>query len=67
LFTNLEDIPFPTQHRWTKGLRLYLAATNLLNAHQKVRDATGATPVGFDPGYIDPLGRVVTLTVRKVF
>jgi hypothetical protein len=51
----------------TTGLRVDLLATNILNAHQKVQDATGATPVGFEPGYIDPLGRVVMLAIRKAF
>jgi hypothetical protein len=55
------------QHPWAKGLRVDLLTTNILNAHQKVQDAAGATPVGFEPGYIDPLGRVVTLAIRKVF
>jgi hypothetical protein len=67
LFTNLEEVPFTMQHSWAKGLRLYLSATNLLDSHQKVRDTTGATPVGFEPGYVDPLGRVVSLSVRKAF
>jgi hypothetical protein len=67
LFTNLQEVPFTMQHSWAKGLRVYLGATNLLNTHQKVRDATGATPVGFEAGYVDPLGRVVSLGVRKVF
>jgi hypothetical protein len=67
LFANLEEAPLTMQHSWAKGLRVYLGATNLLNEHQKVRDATGATPVGFEPGYIDPLGCVVTVSVRKVF
>lgn len=67
LFANLAEVPLTMQHSWAKGLRVYLGATNLLNTHQEVRDATGATPVGFEPGYVDPLGRVVTLSVRKVF
>jgi hypothetical protein len=67
LFANLEEVPITKQHPWAKGLRVYLGATNLLNTHQEVRDATGATPVGFEPGYVDPLGRVVSLSVRKVF
>ncbi len=67
LLANLEEVPLTMQHSWAKGLRVYLGATNLLDTHQKVRDATGATPVGFEPGYIDPLGRVVSLGVRKVF
>lgn len=31
-----------------------------------VRDADGATPTAFEPGYLDPPGRVLALTVRKV-
>jgi hypothetical protein len=67
LFTNLEEIPSTKQHTWAKGLRIFLSATNLFDTHQTVRDATGATPVGFEPGYVDPLGRVVSLSVRKAF
>jgi hypothetical protein len=32
-----------------------------------VHDAEGATPTAFEPGYLDPPGRVMALTVRKVF
>jgi hypothetical protein len=67
LFASLGDFPLTKQHPWAKGLRVDLLATNILNAHQKVQDATGATPVGFEPGYIDPLGRVVMLAIRKAF
>jgi iron complex outermembrane recepter protein len=52
---------------WSKGLRVSLSVTNLADARERVVDATGATPVGFQPGYLDPLGRTVTLGVRKVF
>jgi len=27
------------------------------NSHQKVRDATGATPLRYQRGYLDPAGR----------
>ena len=67
LFASLADVPLTMQHPWAKGLRVDLLTTNILNAHQRVQDGTGATPVGFEPGYIDPLGRVVTLNIRKVF
>ena len=32
-----------------------------------VHDADGATPTAFEPGFLDPLGRVLALTIRKVF
>jgi hypothetical protein len=32
-----------------------------------VRDATGATPVRYQPDYLDPLGRTVMFSIRKLF
>jgi hypothetical protein len=52
---------------WVKGLRVSAAVSNLLAARQRVIDASGLTPVGFEPGYLDPLGRAVTVSVRKAF
>ena len=54
------------RHRWLAGTRVTLSATNLLDAREHVRDATGATPISYQPAYIDPIGRVVKLTVRKL-
>lgn len=52
---------------WLRGARLSLGMTNLFNARQQVRDAQGATPISYQPAYLDPLGRTVTLSLRKVF
>jgi hypothetical protein len=38
-----------------------------MDARQRVVDGSGATPAGFAPGYLDPLGRAVTLSLRKAF
>jgi len=54
-------------HGWAKGLRVNLNVVNLLDARERVVDSTGLTPAGFQPGYLDPLGRMVTLSLRKVF
>jgi hypothetical protein len=32
-----------------------------------VRDPTGAVPINFQPDLLDPLGRTLRLSVRKVF
>jgi hypothetical protein len=32
-----------------------------------VRDSLGVTPLSYQPGYIDPVGRAITLSVRKLF
>ncbi len=55
------------RHPWLSGTRVTLGVTNLLDAHEKVRDATGSTPLTYQPAYLDPVGRVVRLSVRKLF
>jgi len=40
---------------------------NLLDGRQSVRDSIGITPLAFAPGYLDPVGRTVWLTLRKSF
>ena len=67
LMSDLGKMPGTKSHPWAKGLRISLSVNNLLDTHEKVRDSTGVTPIGFEPGYVDPLGRVVTLTVLKAF
>ena len=34
---------------------------------QTVRDAFGRTPLSYQPAYLDPTGRVVTVGLRKIF
>jgi hypothetical protein len=65
-FADLERTPGFRGHPWTKGVRVTVVVSNLLNSHQQVRDAMGITPTGFEPGYVDPYGRVVTLSLRKL-
>jgi len=50
-----------------RGARVTLAVTNLFNERLDVRDATGATPIRYQPDYLDPLGRSVQFTFRKQF
>lgn len=55
------------KHPWLRGTRVALAVDNLFDARQRVRDATGATPVNYQPDLLDPLGRTVRVSVRKLF
>jgi len=41
--------------------------SNLFNARQKVRDESGAVPLNYQPDLIDPLGRTVMISFRKLF
>ncbi len=52
---------------WADRLRVSIGVLNLLDERQTVHDAGGVTPVGFQPGYLDPMGRTITLTARKQF
>jgi hypothetical protein len=55
--------------RWPflKGARVTLAVDNLFDARLDVRDAQGAVPAGYAPDVIDPVGRVLEVSFRKVF
>lgn len=57
---------FPDSH-WARGTRLTLNILNLTNFRQSVRDPFGSTPLQYQPGYRDPIGRTVELELRKVF
>lgn len=54
------------KHPILRGVRLSLSANNLFDAKQTVRDAAGVTPVTYQPDYLDPRGRVVQFSVRKL-
>jgi hypothetical protein len=68
LFADLgQQISLVRKHPWVRGMRVSLSVDNLLDTHLRVRDATGATPLSYQPGYVDPVGRSVRLTLRKMF
>jgi hypothetical protein len=67
LFADLEHVGWMRNTSWAHGARVSLAVTNLFDRRQIVHDYEGITPTAFEPGYLDPLGRVLAVTVRKVF
>ncbi len=50
-----------------KGSRLTLRVDNLLNDVIDVRDENGIVPLSYQPGFLDPRGRVFELSFRKRF
>jgi len=50
-----------------KGARLSVSVTNLLDSKQRVRDGNGLTPTRYQPYLLNPLGRAITVGLRKVF
>jgi iron complex outermembrane receptor protein len=67
LFADLGLQPFAREHPFLRGMRVSLSVDNLFDARQQVRDRLGATPLTYQPGYLDPLGRSVRLSIRKLF
>ena len=68
LFANLGQMPsLVKRHPFLRGARVSIGIDNLFNQRQSVADASGNTPVRYQPGYMDPLGRAVTISFRKLF
>lgn len=68
LFANLGQIPTLVQkHPFLRGARVSLSIDNLFNQRQSVVDENGATPVRYQPAYLDPLGRTLSINFRKLF
>ena len=65
LFANLGSL-LP-ERPWAKGLRITLAAENLFDTKRRVTNSFGTTPLGYQPYLLDPLGRALSLSLRKVF
>ncbi len=68
LFANLaERLGGANAPGWLKGTRATIGVTNLFNIRQQVRDQGGSIPISYQPGYLDPLGRTISVSLRKVF
>lgn len=52
---------------WLSGTRLTLDFENVFDSHSDVRDQNGATPLAYQPAYLDPFGRAVRIGLRKQF
>lgn len=52
---------------WLRGTRISVEVDNLFDARPHVRDEAGRTPLALQPAYLDPAGRTVRLTLRKLF
>ena len=53
--------------RWMRGMRISLAVNNIADTRLVVRDRSGTIPLGYQRDQLDPLGRSLTLSLRKVF
>ncbi|MEP7130384.1 MAG: TonB-dependent receptor [Sphingomicrobium sp.] len=68
LFANLGELPELTlKHPWLRGSSLRFEVNNVFNARPKVNDAFGDVPLNYQPDLLDPLGRTVMISLRKLF
>jgi hypothetical protein len=61
-----QQLKFIKTHKWARGMRLTLEVANLFDTRQKVHDAEGNTPISYQPDYLDPLGRTVLFSIRRL-
>ncbi|WP_310468384.1 TonB-dependent receptor plug domain-containing protein [Sphingomonas sp.] len=68
LFANLgERFTIVAKYPWLRSSQLRLEVDNIFDAKQKVRDAAGIVPVNYQRDLLDPQGRTIMLSVRKLF
>jgi hypothetical protein len=58
---------FVPKEKWTRHLQVKIEIENVTNRRVHVHDRTGAVPNRFQADYLDPIGRTVKLTLRKLF
>ena len=68
VFINLDQRGKLTQKlKWLKGSRITFRVDNVLNDVIDVRDNNGLVPLSYQPGLLDPQGRVFEVSFRKRF
>lgn len=67
LFADLGLVEWARPHPALRGARLSVVIGNLFDTRQKVSAADGSTPLNYQPDVLDPLGRNVRISFRKLF
>jgi hypothetical protein len=67
LFADLGLQPMARNNPWMRGARVSLNIDNLFDEVRDVRDQAGLVPLSYQPDLIDPLGRTVRISFRKIF
>jgi len=68
LFANPGDIPeVAVKHPWLRGTQVRLEVNNVFNSRPRVHDAAGNVPNNFQPDLLNPLGRTIMISFRKLF
>jgi len=68
LFANPGDIPeLVVKQPWLRGTQVQFTVSNIFDAKPRVRNAAGDVPLTYQRDLLDPLGRTVGITIRKLF
>ncbi|MCP1468991.1 hypothetical protein J3E64_000662 [Sphingobium sp. OAS761] len=68
VFANLGQMPSLVKNvPFLRGSRVSIGIDNIFNTRREVRDASGSTPLRYQQGYLDPLGRSISVSFRKLF
>jgi len=68
LWANLgQRFDLVAKHPWLRGASARLEVNNIFDSKPKVRDSFGAVPFGYQPDLLDPLGRTISISFRKLF
>jgi outer membrane receptor protein involved in Fe transport len=52
---------------WAEGTRLTLALNNVFDTRQDIHDAAGSTPKIYQSAFLDPYGRTISFSFRRLF
>ena len=68
VFANLgERLNLVSKHPWLRGTSVRFEVNNLFGAKPEVRNSSGDVPFSYQPDLLDPLGRTVSISFRKLF
>ncbi len=68
MFANLgERLDLVSKHPWLRGTSVRFEVNNLFDAKPEVRNSSGGVPLSYQPDLLDPLGRTVSISFRKLF
>jgi len=68
LFANPGDIPeIAVKHPWLRGTQVRFEVNNVFDSKPRVHDAAGNVPLNYQPDLLNPLGRTIMVSFRKLF
>jgi hypothetical protein len=67
LFADLGLQRFALRNEFVRGARVSLVVENLFDQLPRVRSADGTVPLNYQPALLDPQGRTLRLSFRKLF